>query len=290
MATIASSGGEPDLLEIAAHAAGDARHEDVVDRGAERFAHLANLGERERLAGEPPAARQPALERARRRGAVEGGRDAPLAALGEVALDAHPVAHGPCGRRDPAEPGGQVSQRPTQALPCRRQRLRCPRGRNHRGIVGRVVVERAEHVQHADAVGVGMVQQRHEGDAAAFEALDDPGLPQRPVAIQRVGVDLLDERAELLHPAGRGTDDAAHVRVEIELGVLDPDRVMQAQRRRQVPQPEDGKQVDALLEHPARLRPRPAVGVRRRVEHADLERVVVGAASIEVQHQRIDRR
>ena len=133
-----------------------------------------------------------------------------------------------------------------------------------------------------------MVQQHHEGDVAAFKALDDPDLPQRPVAIQRVGVDLLDERAELLHPAGCGTDDAAHVRVEIELGVLDPDRVMQAQRRRQVPQTEDGKQVDALLEHAARLRPRPAVGVRRRVEHADLERVVVGAALIELQHQRID--
>ena len=133
-----------------------------------------------------------------------------------------------------------------------------------------------------------MVQQRHECDVAAFEAFDDPGLPQRPVAIQRVGVDLLDELAELLHSAGSGTDDAAHVRVEIELGVLDPDRVMQAQRRRQVPQPEDGKQVGAFLEHPPRLRPRPAVGVRRRVEHADLQRVVVGAAAVEVQHQCID--
>ena len=77
-----------------------------------------------------------------------------------------------------------------------------------------------------------MVQQRHESDTPAFEALDDPGLPQRPVAIQWVGIYLLDERAELLHPAGSGTDDPAHVRVEIELGVFDPDRVMQAQWRR----------------------------------------------------------
>ena len=133
-----------------------------------------------------------------------------------------------------------------------------------------------------------MVQQRHECDPVAFEAFDHPGLPERAVPIQRVGVDLFDQSAELLHPAGSGTDDAAHVRVEIEVGVLDPDRVMQVQRRRQVPQPEDGKQVHALGEHAARLRPRPPVGVRRRIEHADLQRVVVGAAAIEVQHQGID--
>ena len=54
-------------LEIAANATRDTRHEDVVDRDAERFVHLANVGERERLAGEPSAPRQPALERARRR-------------------------------------------------------------------------------------------------------------------------------------------------------------------------------------------------------------------------------
>ena len=77
-----------------------------------------------------------------------------------------------------------------------------------------------------------MVQKCHECDAAAFETFDNPGLPERPVAIQRMRVNLLDERAELLHSAGRGAHDPAHVRVEIELGVFDPDRVMQAQRRR----------------------------------------------------------
>ena len=133
-----------------------------------------------------------------------------------------------------------------------------------------------------------MVQQRHERDAAALEALDDPGLPQWPVAVQRVGVHLLDQRAEFFHPAGSGTDDPAHVRVEIELGVFDPDWVMQTQRRREVPHAEFGQEVGALLEHPSHLRKRPTVRVCRRVEHADLERVVVGASSVEVQHQRVD--
>lgn len=288
MATIASVGGEPQPLQIATNGTGHTRQKDVVDGDAQRLAHLANLGERERFAGEPPAARQPALKRARRCGAVERGRDAPVAVFGELPFDAHPITNGPHGRRDLAEPGGQVPQGPTEALPGGRQRRRLPRGRNHGGLVRRVVVERGEHVQHADAVGVGVVQQRDQGDAAAVEALDHPGLPQRAVAIQRVGVDLLDERAEFRHPARGGTDDPAHVRVEVEFGILDPDRVMQAQRCGQVPQPEDRKQVGALLEHLPRLRPRPAVRVGRRVEHADLEGVVVGAAAVEIQHQRVN--
>ena len=52
-----------------------------------------------------------------------------------------------------------------------------------------------------------------------------------------------DERGELARAAGRGQRGAAHVVVEVEVGILDPQRVVQAERHRHEPAPERRQQV-----------------------------------------------
>ena len=67
-------------------------------------------------------------------------------------------------------------------------------------------------------------------DVAVLEPFDDPHLPERPAAVELTAGDLRGELGELLEPARRGKGSPADVVVEIEVGVLDPHRVVHAER------------------------------------------------------------
>ena len=105
------------------------------------------------------------------------------------------------------------------------------------------------------------MEERYERHPVAFQALDDPQLPQRPTAVQWVGVYLLYERAELLHPARRWAGHVADMRVEIELGVIHPDRLVDPKRCGQVPLAKHGQQVDSLTHYLLHPRSRPPLRV-----------------------------
>jgi hypothetical protein len=123
-------------------------------------------------------------------------------------------------------------------------------------------------VDRRDAVDQGVVHLGQQRDAlAARDALDDRELPQRTRAIQAPGELLAHQLAQLLRPARRRQRGAAHVPAEVELLVVDPDRMRQpgsgrlqalAIARDEVQAPPDA------LEHPGVLEPRS----RREHEHA----------------------
>ena len=97
-------------------------------------------------------------------------------------------------------------------------------------------------VRAGHAVDRRVVHLRDRRDVAVLQALDDVHLPQRTGPVERTARDVADELRELLLAAGSGTTDPADVVVEVELGVLDPHRVVQVER--------DGRELA-----PERLRP-----------------------------------
>ena len=68
-----------------------------------------------------------------------------------------------------------------------------------------------------------------EADPAVFESLNDPQLPQGAAAVELMAGDLGDELAELARPARRWRADAADVVVEVEVGILDPHGMVEAE-------------------------------------------------------------
>ena len=66
-----------------------------------------------------------------------------------------------------------------------------------------------------------------------------------PGAIEREGGEAADERRELLGRAGRRERGGADVVVEVEVGVLDPQRVVQAEGHLDQPAAERRREVEA---------------------------------------------
>ena len=84
-----------------------------------------------------------------------------------------------------------------------------------------------------------------EGDAAAFQALDEPALPQRLVAVELAGQDFADDVGQFLLATGSGQCRTVNVVIQLERWIVDPHRTVQAERhfldttaeRRQIGQP-----------------------------------------------------
>ena len=125
----------------------------------------------------------------------------------------------------------------------------------------------------ARAVCIGMVHQAHQGDLVVLEALHYPAQPQRLGHIQGPGVDLGHQFTEGLAIAGRGAGDTPQVVVRVEIGVVHPYRVVQAEGHLQGLPAEHGQQVQA----PRHAVPEPVVvpapGNFRGIHDGDLERV-----------------
>ena len=80
------------------------------------------------------------------------------------------------------------------------------------------------------AVDGGVMHLGDDADVAVLETLDDPQLPQRAAAVERAPGDLGRQLGELVEAAGSRQRGPPDVVVEIEVGILDPHRVMQAER------------------------------------------------------------
>ena len=93
------------------------------------------------------------------------------------------------------------------------------------------------------AVDGGVVDLGDDADAVVLEALDDPQLPQRADRSSGVLAIWPAISAELAAAAGAGRADAADVVVEVEVRVLDPDRVVEPERHLHEPAAERRHEV-----------------------------------------------
>ena len=114
-----------------------------------------------------------------------------------------------------------------------------------------------------------MVDLADDRDLAVLEALDDVHLPERPRPVQRPTEHVGGELRQL-RPAPRGGQGRpAQVVVEVEVGVLDPDRVVQAERHLDQAAPERWQQGQAVLDEGSHPLEAVATGHRGRVEEHD---------------------
>jgi len=158
--------------------------------------------------------------------------------------------HAPNGRRRGlllfafAAPHGGANSGPqgAGAGPCGAQRLpqqRRKRTRQQLEIAGQAagalqrplagIVEtrlRADERRHVPqprhAVHHRVVQLRHHREAIVRETLDDDHLPQGPAAVEGSLVDLGGQRGDFPRSAGAGHGRTTHVKVDVEIRILDP--------------------------------------------------------------------
>ena len=71
-----------------------------------------------------------------------------------------------------------------------------------------------------------MVDLADHGESPLFEAFDDPEFPERTTAVENPGRYPRRQLLEFLHPARTGKRGVANVVVEIEMGVVHPDRAL----------------------------------------------------------------
>ena len=75
-----------------------------------------------------------------------------------------------------------------------------------------------------------MVDLGEDRQVAAGEALDEVGLPQRAVAIERCRRQVGDQLGQFLLVARRGHRQVADVEARIEVGVVDPIGIVELER------------------------------------------------------------
>ena len=248
-------------LEPGAQPAGAGRHDHVVDGGAQRVLDALHELERRRPVGEAAVGGDGGVER-RARGAA-GGQRADRLALGRpLAADvehraerpAQAVAHLVGGGHDHRVAGGaaeladgaggqhhgptglahQVGGGPGEHLAVGGQRLRPPLVLRRLDLVALGVAVEHQHEQlgPGGAVDGGVVHLGEDGEAVVGQALDDVALPQRPAPVERTADDAGHELGDLLVAPGRRHRGVAHVEVEVEVGVVDPVRVVEVERAR----------------------------------------------------------
>ena len=119
-------------------------------------------------------------------------------------------------------------------------------------------------------------------------------LARRPVAeprgrsVELSRRDVAGDLGELLLVAGRRTPDPPHVVVEVEIGILDPHRMVEPEWDRGKAPAERRHQVQAALDHVADPLERVAIRDRGRVEHAHGEDVHVHVPGLEVQERCVE--
>ena len=126
---------------------------------------------------------------------------------------------------------GQVLDRPAQQLEVARGRPRLHGGLSPGGgASASVSVHELSIIMPDGAVDRGVVVLREQRPRSALQTLDDVHLPQRPAAVHRPADDACDLLGRAGRPARRGELKVADVEVEIEVGVVDPVRMVEAER------------------------------------------------------------
>ena len=92
----------------------------------------------------------------------------------------------------------------------------------------------------------GVVDLGHQGDVSVLEPLDHMELPQGPAPVERVRCQVPDQRHQLGLPPRTGKPHPADVEVDIELGVVDHQRVLEPEGHLEHPLPERGHQMDPI--------------------------------------------
>ena len=227
-------------VQPVAQRAADHGQDDVVDGAAERVLDLLEV--LEPVAHDAVAAVRADLDVQRRRRCRVQPRPGDLAeALGRlaeraqrrlrVAHDAHRGRRG--ARRGPRQPDRAAGDQ----LGARRLVLGLPRLVGVRDLRrdGREVEHHGRQVDAADAVDERVMGLADQREATVVEPFDDPHLPQRLGAIQLLGHDPRDEAHQLLLGARRGQRGLADVVLEVEGGVVDPQRAAGLHRRLREP-------------------------------------------------------
>ena len=110
--------------------------------------------------------------------------------------------------------------------------------RSHRRRLRLEVEEDGEQGGAGHPVHRGMVHLGDDGDALVGQALDDPHLPQGLGPVERMTGDVAGQVGQLAQATRTGHRGPPHVVVDVEVGVVDPHRVTQAERDLHQPTPE----------------------------------------------------
>ena len=248
------------FLEPRAQPAGAHRHHDVVDGRAERVLDRLDRLERRRSERETSVRGDRRVEgrvrrRQRRQRAARLALGAALPADVEHARRAVRAVHRGLGWRRRRAPGYASTCRTrercacvnTIARPGLRTRLAPARASTSASdgagagfhsssgggtivALGRLVEHHREQLGSGRAVDRRVVHLREDAEPVVGQPLDHVRLPQRAGAVERAADDAGDEVGELLVAARRGRCGVAHVEVEIEVRVVDPERVVEVHR------------------------------------------------------------
>ena len=124
--------------------------------------------------------------------------------------------------------------------------------------------------------------------AILLQALHHPELPQGPGAIEGRTGDLARHLAELPASTGGGAADAPDVVVDVEVGIVHPNRMVEVQRNLHQPSTKRRNQVEAvgdeLLDLLERVAARHGVGI----EHHGHGHVHVVGGGLEVQKRGVE--
>ena len=157
-------------------------------------------------------------------------------------------------------------------------------GHRHRG-VGLEIEHHAKQLDAGDAVDHAVVDLEHERPMAALETLDEPRFPQRAVAVERLGHDPPHQAAERSVVTGCGQSRVPQVVVEVEVGIVDPDRSAQLEGNRPHPLAVAGDEVQLGGDHRCDF-----VERRGRVgKHADGPDVHMGDPVLQVEELGVER-
>ena len=126
------------------------------------------------------------------------------------------------------------------------------------------------------------------GDVAVLEALDHVHLPQRAAAVERSAEDVGRELGQLGGAAGSRQGRPSHVVVDVEVGVLDPQRVVELERDLDEAPPERRQQVEPALDELDHLLEGVAAGDGGRVEDGRRRHVHVDRRRLEIEEGGIE--
>ena len=205
--------------------AADGEHDVVECHARHAVAHRLQIGQRQRRGREHALGAQSMVERGDR--VLEGPRRVDR-------MPADVAQHrGQAGERARDEPR-QIEQAPHAHAQRMRDQARSARHglglprlrRRGRRLDAPILAHHVEQqFERSDAIGDAVVDLGDEADVAAREAFDRGDLPQRLVAGQRPARDLRDDAAQRRGVPRRVGDAARQVPAEVEVRVLDPDRV-----------------------------------------------------------------